>query len=107
MAKKPKRDRTVRRELDRETKKNLADRLALAKLEPGGAPERAIAVSTASLVEPTARAVPCPACGASMRVADHTAEERAGRRLRVVRLDCARCGARIERFYEVSPPLMN
>lgn len=107
MAKKPKRDRTVRREAARALDKSTAERLALAKLEPGGAPERPLVVSTAALVEPTARAIPCPACGESVRLLEHTAEERAGRRLRVVKVDCSRCGTRVERFFEVAPPLLN
>lgn len=107
MAKRPKRDRTVRREAARAIDKSLSERLALAKLEPGGAPARPLVVSTAALVEPTARALPCPACGGSVRLLEHTAEERAGRRLRVVQVDCAACGTRVEGFFEVAPPLLN
>ncbi|HRG97348.1 MAG TPA: hypothetical protein PLR99_13935 [Polyangiaceae bacterium] len=107
MAKRPKRDRTVRREASRALDKSRAERLALAKLEAGGAPERPRVVSTAALVEPTARSLPCPACGGSVRLVEHTAEERAGRRLRVCVVDCSACGARVERFFEVAPPLLN
>ncbi len=107
MAKRPKRDRTVRREAARALDKSRAERLALARLEAGGAPERPRVVSTAALVEPTARGMPCPACGGSVRLTEHTAEERAGRRLRVCRVDCAACGASLERFFEVAPPLLN
>jgi len=107
MAKKPKRDRTVRREADRDAKKALHDRLALARLEPGGAPERPIVLVSASLVEPTARAMPCPACAATVRVHDHTAELLGGKRLRVVRVDCARCGFAGSRYFTIAEPLPN
>ena len=107
MPKKPKRDRTVRREAARATENSRTERLALARLEPGGSPERPLVVSTAALVEPTARGLPCPACGASVRVVGHTAEERAGRRLHVGRVECSGCSARLERFFEVAPPLLN
>ncbi len=107
MAKKPKRDRTVRREDARSTKKAIEERLALAKIEPGGAPDRAIVVSTAALVEPSARAIPCPVCGSSVRAMSHTAEVREGRRVRVVAVDCSRCGARVERFFDVTAPLLS
>lgn len=107
MAKKPKRDRTVRRESDRDAKKALEGRLALARLEPGGSPARAIELETASLVEPTARAMPCPACGGSVRVADHTAETLEGKRLRVARVDCARCGFVGSRYFTIVVKLAN
>lgn len=102
MTQKPKRSRTLRRELERAEKKHLDDRMALSRLEPGGSPERPLEVSTASLVEPTARAMPCPACGGSVRVLDHTAETIAGRRLRVAKVDCARCGAQVSRYFTIA-----
>lgn len=107
MAKKPKRDRTVRREAERDAKKALNDRLALARLEPGGAPTRPIEVVSASLVEPTARAIPCPACGGSVRLVDHTAETIEGKRLRVAKVDCARCGFVGERYLTIAEKLLS
>ena len=107
MAAKKKRDRTVRRENDRAVKKDLSARLALAKLEPGGAPSRPLVVTTASLVEPSARAKPCVACGESVRVADHTAETREGRSVRVAHLECPMCGLRRELFFVIEEPLLN
>lgn len=97
----------MRREADRDAKKALNDRLALARLEPGGAPERAIELVSASLVEPTARGIPCPACGATVRVQDHTAETIESRRLRVVRVDCARCGFVGSRYFTIAEKALN
>ncbi|MFO0643375.1 MAG: hypothetical protein U0183_29380 [Polyangiaceae bacterium] len=107
MTKKPKRSRTLRREADRTEKKLLDARMALSRLEPGGSAEHPIEVSTASLVEPTARAMPCPACGGHVRVRDHTAETIAGRRLRVAKVDCARCGTEVSRYFTIAEPRLN
>lgn len=107
MTKKPKRSRTLRREADRTEKKLLEARMTLSRLEPGGSAERPIEVSTASLVEPTARDMPCPACGGSVRVLDHTAETIGGRRLRVAKVDCARCGTCVLRYFTIAEPRLN
>ncbi len=63
--------------------KDVRDRLRLAALEPGGAPDRPIEVVTASLVEPKARALPCAACGETVRLEDHTAHTIDGAALRL------------------------
>ncbi len=103
--------RTQRRETERRAAKDVAARLALARLEPGGAPDRAVVLTTAALVEPTARAQPCAVCGeGGLRVVEHTApppHAQGGRALRVALVECGRCGWRGERFFSVSPPQLN
>jgi ribosomal protein S27AE len=64
----------------------------LATLEPGGTPDRPIEVVTAALVEPKARAIPCPVCSASVRVDDHTERAIQGVALRLAHIYCPRCG---------------
>ena len=54
---------------------------------PRGRPSP-LEVTTAALVEATARAGGCPACGGEVRVDDHAAETVDGRLLRAVRLAC-------------------
>ena len=89
MAKKPTRARTERRIEARRQADLVRDREKLARLQTGGAPERPIEVTSASVVEPSARATPCPLCGGALRVDEHAAEGG----LRVVRAACVRCGA--------------
>ncbi len=84
-----KRARAERREAERRAEKLARSRLKLSALEPGGAPDRPIDVSSASVIEPHATSLPCPACGASgVRLEEHAAEQG----LRVARVRCARCG---------------
>jgi hypothetical protein len=64
----------------------------LARVAPGGSPERPVDVEAPTLVEPIARARPCPLCDGGMHVEDHAAEVHAGVRLRVARVRCVRCG---------------
>jgi hypothetical protein len=104
--KKP-RARTERRTQERALDKLARDRAKLAILEPGGSPERPIAVESASQVEVHARAMPCTRCDAEMRIDAHEARTVGGRRLRVVRLVCPRCGTGREAWFHLATPLVN
>ena len=55
--------RALRREQAREQ---------LAALSPGGAPERAFAVTSAAVIEVRAAAMACPHCGGQYRIHEHT-----------------------------------
>jgi len=79
----------------------------LAALEPGGAPDRPIDVPSASTVEVHAKSEPCLRCGGACRVAEHTAETLDEKRLRVVTLACAQCGARRALFFRILQPSLN
>src|SRR5690349_14087743 len=103
MAKKPVRARTARRIEARANAAVVRDKERLARLERGGNPERPIAVTTASLVEPDARGRPCPLCGGPLRVLEHAAREG----LRVVRAVCTQCGVSRDVYYRVDPPHPN
>jgi hypothetical protein len=72
----------------------------LARLEQGGGAERPFVVTTASLVEPHARGVPCPLCGGALRIGEHAAE--AG--LRVVHAICTQCGVARALYFRIHAP---
>ena len=101
-----KRARTERREAARDAVKAARVRLKLAALEPGGAPDRPIEVTSASIIEPHASSMPCAVCGAlGARVEEHIAVTLEERRLRVVHLSCPRCGTRREVFFRIGTVL--
>jgi hypothetical protein len=90
----PKRsDRTVRREGERALTRLQADRERLFALEPGGRKERPIEALSAAVIEAHATSVPCPPCGGSQEVLEHTALVHEGVRLRETRLRCRQCGS--------------
>ena len=111
MAKRP---RTERREAARDEAKLARVRMKLAALEPGGALERPIEVTSASIIEPHASSMTCAACGnLGVRVEEHVAQTFGGtgtgtepaRRLRVVHVLCQRCGTRREVFFRIGTVL--
>ena len=61
----------------------------LARLSPGGSPERAIRVASASVIESRAAAMPCPQCSGLYRILEHT---RPVPGLRRVDVACRYCG---------------
>ncbi len=108
MAKKKKSARTERREAERAHVKRLRDAQALAKFEPGGAPERAIDVISASVIETQAASVACLGCGATAsRIEDHAAREIDGQRLRVVTVACAACALERTLYFRIGGPQPN
>jgi hypothetical protein len=61
----------------------------LARLSPGGSPERAIEVASASVIEVRAAALPCPHCAGEYRILEHTRPHPGVRQLDV---ECRYCG---------------
>lgn len=107
-----KRARTERREAARDEAKLARARMKLAALEPGGAPDRPLEVTSASIIEPQASSMTCAACGNhGVRVEEHVAQTFGGtgtepeRRLRVVRVVCQRCGTRRDVFFRIGTVL--
>jgi hypothetical protein len=102
-----KRGRTERREAARDAAKLARARMKLAAMEAGGAADRPIEVSSASIVEPHASSMPCPACGApGVRVEEHVAiTVQEDRRLRVARVVCPRCGVRRDVYFKIGTVL--
>lgn len=74
---------TVHRALRREQ-----ERERLAALSPGGSPSRAIAVTSAAVVETRTAALACPQCSGEYRILEHT---RPVPGLRRVDVSCRHC----------------
>ena len=100
---KRRRTRTLRRAQTREAEKLLRDRERLALLEAGGTAERPCELESASLVEPRAKSLACLRCDSGTHIETHTAEQCAGRLVRVVCLRCPRCGYRRTVYFHVRP----
>jgi hypothetical protein len=107
-----KRARTERREAARATVKIARARMRLAALEPGGAPDRPIEVTSASTIEPHASSMACAACGSQgQRVDEHVARtievlaNAPARRLRIVHARCSRCGTRRDIYFRIATVL--
>jgi len=99
--------RRERRQRARDAAKGVRDRERLARLSPGGAPERPIVVPSASVVETHARAATCPLCEGPLRVDEHTAETVSGVALRAAHVTCTRCGAARQIWFRLQPPAPN
>ena len=102
---KKQRPRTARREQERAARQLVRDRQKLALLEPGGAADRPIEVTSTSVIPVRARGTPCPLCGGTLRLDDETAETRDGRRLRAAHLRCVSCGVARVIWFHVGSPL--
>jgi hypothetical protein len=92
VAPRPKRGRTERRERARTHDRLVSDLEQLARLEPGGAPDRPIVIDSPAIVDIRAVAKPCPLCDGSLRLVEHAAESIDGVRLRVATVACTLCG---------------
>jgi hypothetical protein len=99
---KPKSARNERRERERQMAKLVRDREKLARLSPGGAADRPIEVSSASVIEVQARSLPCPLCGGETRVDEHSAQSIGGEMLRVLKVHCHQCGVSRELFFRLA-----
>lgn len=104
MKKKPRAtsERAARRAGERATTSLLEQRERLFVLEPGGNPRRPIDVSSASVVETQALALPCPRCAGAHELVEHAAVTIAGERLREARLRCRQCGSRRSLFFRLT-----
>lgn len=99
------RPRTERRERERAADKLADAREKLARLEAGGAPDRPLGVTSASVMEPRVRAEPCLRCNAAVRIDDHRAAVVGQRRLRIVRAKCSHCGAVRDWYFQLTSDL--
>ena len=86
-----KRPRTARRVLERDLKKLVRDKEKLFLLEPGGSEQRPMEVTSTSVIEIRASAMPCVQCDAPQyRIREHASIAAGLRRLDVI---CRNCGA--------------
>ena len=87
---------------------HVRDLERLARLAPGGAPDRPIDVDTPPLVDVMARAGDRARCArAAFRLEEHAAETIDGVRLRVARVTCTSCGIAREIYFRLRETLPN
>ena len=91
-------ERTARRARERDARQLVRDREKLAKLSVGGSPERPIEVGSVAVIEGRARAMACPQCEGTYRVADHRAPKSG---LRVLDVTCQVCGVSRELWFRL------
>jgi hypothetical protein len=87
------RPRRARREQERALRKTVRQVQRLAGDLPGGGPERAIEVASASVVELKALGTPCLQCGGELELRHDRASADSGGVLRALELTCRRCHA--------------
>lgn len=104
MASKPKRGRTERRAVERALRKAVNVTARLLTEAPGGAPDRALTVSTPSVIDGRARSEPCGHCGGQLDLLSHGAD---GPVLRVVKLVCRVCHAPRTIWFRLEPVRAN
>jgi hypothetical protein len=94
-------ERGGRRARGRVHEKLVRDLERLARLEPGGSPQRPLAIDSPAVVELRAVAKPCPLCDGPLRLEDHAAAEIDGVRLRVATVACTQCGTRRSLYFRL------
>lgn len=97
-----KRRRTVRRSIERELEKIGDKREKLAALSEGGAPDRPIEISSASVAEGAAKSMKCARCEGELGELEHDAVRGpTGAILRRIRARCRMCGHKREIWMRV------
>jgi hypothetical protein len=100
-----KRPRTQRRIAERNLRKEVVARERLAATAPGGAADRPIRVSSASVIAGHARSIPCIQCGGELDLLGDAVPPGAAPTLRVTRLQCRLCHTRREIWFRIEPAL--
>jgi hypothetical protein len=95
----------VRRERARVHERLVRDLERLARLAPGGAPDRPRPIVSPAQVEVIATAAPCPLCEGVLRLDQHASETHDGVRLRVARVACTTCGVRRDLWFRLDDAL--
>jgi len=101
------RPRRKRREQERALRKEVRRTEALAGELPGGAPDRPIDVTSASVVDGKARATPCIHCGGELDLRGDRATSTARGVLREIALICRRCHAPRTLWFRTGPAAAN
>jgi len=96
--------RAARRLSARAHARLVRDQERLARLEPGGAPDRPLMIDSPVLVDGRAVAKPCPLCGGTLRLDAHTAEAVDGVRLRIASVTCTQCGVHRSVYFRLTEP---
>ena len=95
--------RTQRRANERRRLKLERDLERLAKLQPGGAPDRPIPVGAPPQIDIITQRTRCPICQTTLRLEQHEASTIEGVPLRVARTFCAQCGTKRPLYFRLSP----
>lgn len=80
-------ERTAKRQLEQQARKLVHQLERLAQESPGGSEERPLEISSTAVIEPRAKATPCPQCEGELDVLEHSAI----RGVRPVRVKCRLC----------------
>jgi hypothetical protein len=81
----------------------VSDLERLARLQPGGAPDRPIEIASPAQVEIIAERKPCPLCEGTLALREHAQEDG----LRVARLECTSCGVARAVWFRLLEPLQS
>lgn len=84
--------------------KEARQRERLFQLGPGGSPDRAIEVVSASVIEVQAKSTPCPVCGGEQRIDEHDAIAIEGVPLRILQMRCHLCGSKRALYFRITAP---
>jgi hypothetical protein len=85
----------------------VGDLERVARLAPGGAPDRPFEVESPTQVEPIAEGTACPLCQGALRLRDHAAETHEGIRLRVAHVRCTACGVERGLYFRLARAAIN
>jgi hypothetical protein len=107
MGRRAQRKRSAARSETIDSRQDRRDRERLARLLPGGTPERPIEIESPSQVEVIAAATPCPLCDATLQPRAHEAMVHGAERLRVARTRCATCGGERALYFRLRPPALH
>jgi hypothetical protein len=99
--------RAARRARARVQKGLAGDLERVARLAPGGAPDRPLEVESPTQVEPIAEGTACPLCQGALRLRDHAAETHEGVRLRVAHVRCTACGVDRSLYFRLATTAVN
>lgn len=109
--KKPRKSRNSakidRRRAERKARALVQAGEQLARLEPGGSPERPLEVVSTAVVEDRARRLGCVPCGGELSISDHAVDRHDEELLRKVSARCQRCHHVRVVWFRITPPLPN
>lgn len=111
MSKGKSRERTARREAERDAMRARLDaaraRERVERLSAGGAADWPITVESSVLIERRAQALPCVHCNGALEVIAHDTAVVDDARRRIVETKCRACGARRKLWFAIVEPLEN
>jgi hypothetical protein len=107
MAKRRPTARTARRARERAHAAMVEDLERLARLAPGGSPERPLEVESPAQVEVAAEGLPCPLCDGPLKAHTHDSVVHDGVRLRVARVECVACGTKRDLWFRLAGPVLH